>query len=123
MVNHKKIYCDYFGYDVGDIIICEVCKYDSEQPFAFENELPPIIREAVDIHHLSCRASGGCGYNRVRDGDNKYPKDYPENLMAICREHHIEAEKDKDINKRFKIIHLKNIIKKMEDDDINKINW
>jgi len=112
MINHKKIYCNYFGYDVGDIIICEVCKYNSEQPFAFSKGLPPILNQAVDIHHISPRGMGGSKL-----------KDYPENLIALCREHHIEVEQSKEANKRCYVIHLKNIIKKIEDEEINKINW
>jgi hypothetical protein len=122
MVNHKKIYCNYFGYDEGDIIICEICKYNSEQPFAFSKGLPPILKEAVDIHHIIPRGSGGAGYNRIR-GDSKYPRDYPENLIALCREHHIEVEQSKDKNQRCYVIHLKNIIKKIEDEELNKIKW
>ena len=67
MINHKKIYCNYFGYDIGDTISCEVCKYDIEQPFAFDNELPPILREAVDIHHIIPRSKGGSNRIRIRD--------------------------------------------------------
>ena len=49
MINHKKIYIDYFGYAEGDKILCEVCKYDCSNPLYFEKGLPPILREAVDI--------------------------------------------------------------------------
>ena len=110
MVNHKKIYCNYFGYDVGDIIVCEVCKDECSRPFHIG--LPPILREAVDIHHISPRGMGGSKL-----------KDYPENLIALCREHHIEVEQSKEANKRCYVIHLKNIIKKIEEDDLNNINW
>ena len=108
MVNHKKIYCNYFGYDVGDVIKCEVCLYELHLPFSEKTK----VRAAVDIHHISPRGMGGSKL-----------KDYPENLMAICREHHIEAELDKDFNKRCKVIHLKNIIKKIEEEQINKFKW
>lgn len=118
MINHKKIYCNYFGYDEGDIIICEVCKYEAENPLAYSKGLPPVIREAVDIHHIIPRGAGGAAYNRIR-GDSKYPKDYPENLMALCREHHNKAERDKVFNQRCKIIHLKNIINMLEDEQLN----
>jgi len=120
MVNHKKVYCNYFGYDIGDIIICEICKYECSQAFYIDK--PPILREAVDIHHIIPRGSGGTGYNRIR-GDSKHPRDYPENLVALCREHHIEVEKCKDANKRCYIIHLKNIINKLEDEQLSKITW
>ena len=112
MINHKKIYCNYFGYDVGDVIICEVCKYNCEQPFAFSLGLPAVLKEAVDIHHIIPRGMGG---SKLRD--------YPENLIALCRECHEEVERCKEKNKRCYVIHLKNIIKKIEEDDLNKINW
>ena len=121
MVNHKKIYCDYFGYDVGDIIICEVCKYNIEQPFAFSEGKPAILKEAVDIHHIIPRAAGGAKGNRIR-GTVNY-RDYPENLIALCRECHNEVEHNKAANKRCYIIHLKNIIKKVEEEEINSIKW
>ena len=42
MKKHTKIYLDYFGYDAGDFIACEVCK-----------------NKAVDIHHIEPRGMGG----------------------------------------------------------------
>jgi len=108
MVNHKKVYCNYFGYDVGDLIKCEICLYDLHLPFSEKTK----VREAVDIHHISPRGLGGSKL-----------KDYPENLIALCRECHIEVELSKEKNKRCKIIHLKNIIKKLEGEQIDKINW
>tara|TARA_Y100001938_G_C8078378_1_gene427554 strand:- start:1562 stop:1918 length:357 start_codon:yes stop_codon:yes gene_type:complete len=118
MVNHKKVYCNYFGYDIGDVIKCEMCLYDIHRPFSEKKK----VREAVDVHHIISRGAGGAGYNRIR-GDSKYPRDYPENLVALCRECHQEVEKSKEANKRCKIIHLKNIIKKLEEDQINSIKW
>ena len=123
MINHKKVYINYFNYIEGDIIICEVCKYNTSDPLAFKGPgIPPVLREAVDIHHIIPRGAGGASYNRIR-GDSKYPRDYPENLMALCREHHIEAEQSKEFNKRCKIIHLRNIITMLEDEQIDKIKW
>ena len=115
MINHKKIYCNYFGYDVGDTIKCEVCLYDLHLPFSEKTK----VRVAVDIHHIIPRSKGGS--NRIRG--SKYPLDYPENLIALCRECHEEVERCKEKNKRCKIVHLKNIIKKMEEEQINNINW
>ena len=109
MINHKKVYIDYFGYAVGDIVICEVCKHQVSDINNFK-EKPPVLREAVDIHHIIPRSKGGS--NRIRG--SKYPLDFPENLIALCREHHIEAESCKETNKRFRIIHLKNIINKIQ---------
>ena len=59
---HTKIYFKYFGYDVTDFISCEVCG-----------------NRAVDIHHIHARGMGG-----TKDADNI------KNLMALCRECHIE---------------------------------
>lgn len=61
MKNYTKIYFDYFGYDESDFIPCEICG-----------------AKAVDIHHIDCKGMGG-----------SIKKDVIENLMALCREHHI----------------------------------
>jgi hypothetical protein len=61
MKAHTKIYFKHFGYDVSDTILCEVCG-----------------AVAVDIHHIRCRGMGGStGADDIR------------NLMALCRECHI----------------------------------
>lgn len=62
MKPHTKIYLTYFGYDKSDFIPCEVCG-----------------SQAVDIHHIHPRGMGGTK-----------TKDTIENLMALCRKHHIE---------------------------------
>ncbi len=62
MKPHTKIYLTYFGYDTTDFIPCEVCG-----------------SQAVDIHHIHPRGMGGTK-----------TKDTIENLMALCRKHHIE---------------------------------
>lgn len=62
MVKHKKIYLDYFGYDEGDYIPCEVCN-----------------SPAVDIHHIKARGMGG-----------SKTKDVIENLMGLCRTCHVK---------------------------------
>jgi 5-methylcytosine-specific restriction endonuclease McrA len=61
MKPHTKIYMNYFGYDTSDFIPCEVCG-----------------SQAVDIHHIKPRGIGG-----------SKTKDTIENLMALCRKHHI----------------------------------
>jgi predicted restriction endonuclease len=61
MKRHTKIYMNHFGYDISSFIECEICG-----------------REAVDIHHIEARGMGG-----------SKTKDVIENLMALCREHHI----------------------------------
>jgi hypothetical protein len=62
MKPHTKIYLTYFGYDTNSFIPCEVCG-----------------SQAVDIHHIQPRGMGGTK-----------TKDTIENLMALCRKHHIE---------------------------------
>ena len=62
MNKHTKIYCDFFNYDEGDFIPCEVCD-----------------KSAVDIHHIEARGMGGTK-----------KKDVIENLMAVCRKCHID---------------------------------
>ncbi len=42
MVNHVKVYLNYFGYTTADVILCENCG-----------------RVAADIHHLKYRSQGG----------------------------------------------------------------
>jgi hypothetical protein len=62
MKPHTKIYFNYFGYDVTSFIPCEICG-----------------KMANDIHHIHARGMGGS-----KQADNI------ENLMALCRNHHIE---------------------------------
>ena len=62
MKKHTKIYLDYHGYSVADIIICE---------------MPDCLNVAVDIHHKSPKGMGG-----------NPDKDVIENLMAVCRTCH-----------------------------------
>ena len=63
MKKHTRIYLDAMGYDETDWIECEVIQCKAK---------------AVDIHHISCKGMGG-----------SKRKDYIENLMAICRHHHL----------------------------------
>lgn len=62
MKKHTKVYLEYFGYGADDFIPCEVCH-----------------KRAVDIHHIVARGMGG-----------SKEKDAIENLMALCRECHVE---------------------------------
>tara|TARA_Y100000593_G_C4200388_1_gene281553 strand:- start:457 stop:786 length:330 start_codon:yes stop_codon:yes gene_type:complete len=107
MIKHKEIYCNFFGYATGDSIPCEVCKHE------FMKNNDGVIHEAVDIHHLAPRAMGGATGNTIRETKNY--KDYPENLMALCRRHHMECEDRSVFNKLCRIIHLKYIIKHLEE--------
>jgi predicted restriction endonuclease len=52
----------YFGYHLSDWMPCEICGC-----------------QAVDIHHIECRSMGGTK-----------TKDTIENLMALCRGHHVQ---------------------------------
>lgn len=62
MRNHTKVYLNHFSYTGDDFIPCEVCG-----------------TRAVDIHHIEARGMGGT--KKV---------DAIENLMALCREHHLQ---------------------------------
>jgi len=62
MKNHTKVYFKAFGYDTNSWIGCEVCR-----------------ATAVDIHHIESRGMGG-----------SKTADTIENLMALCRECHVE---------------------------------
>jgi hypothetical protein len=64
MKPYVKLYMDYFGYDVSDFICCEVCG-----------------AQAVDLHHIEPRSMGG---------NPKGDKDSIENIMALCRAHHLQ---------------------------------
>lgn len=66
MKKHTKIYFDHFGYTIADFIPCEI---------------PNCGKRAVDIHHIDARGMGG---------DPQGKKDVVENLMALCRGHHVE---------------------------------
>jgi 5-methylcytosine-specific restriction endonuclease McrA len=58
---YTKTYLNHFGYCIDDIIPCEICG-----------------NKAVDIHHIEARS-------KRKDLENNIS-----NLMALCREHHIE---------------------------------
>jgi 5-methylcytosine-specific restriction endonuclease McrA len=62
MKNHTKVYFKAFGYDTNSWIGCEVCG-----------------STAVDIHHIESRGMGG-----------SKTADTIDNLMALCRECHVE---------------------------------
>lgn len=55
---------DYFSYTIADFIPCELCG-----------------KQAVDINHIDARGMGG---------DPQKKKDVIENLMAMCRPHHLK---------------------------------
>jgi hypothetical protein len=81
---HTKVYIEAMGYTDTDFICCEVCN-----------------RRAVDIHHIEPRGMGGSKL-----------MDTPENLMALCRECHHEADFGVELSKDFlKAVHLKKLNK------------
>ena len=77
MKKHTKIYLDYFGYGIEDFIPCECCG-----------------TKAVDLHHIFRRGMGG-----------SKEADTIENIMALCREHHIEYGDKKQYIEYLKEIH------------------
>jgi hypothetical protein len=62
MKPYVKVYMDYFGYDENSFIPCEVCG-----------------SQAVDLHHVERRGMGG-----------SKNADTIENIMALCRTHHLQ---------------------------------
>jgi hypothetical protein len=83
MKQHTKTYFKYFGYDETDFIHCEVCQ-----------------SKAVDIHHINCRGMGA-----------SKQKNEIYNLMALCRECHIEYGDKKQYIDWLKEIHFKKLNK------------
>jgi 5-methylcytosine-specific restriction endonuclease McrA len=70
MQKHTKIYYNHFGYSEDDFLPCEICG-----------------RTAVDIHHIIPRSKFG--------DKNKMAQDKIDNLMALCRECHDDAHREK----------------------------
>lgn len=68
---------DFFGYHLTDFIPCELCG-----------------GKAVDVHHIECRSMGGTK-----------KKDTIENLMALCRGHHIQYGDKKQYKEMLKEKH------------------
>lgn len=81
MKKHVKVYLDYFGYGAEDFIGCEVCS-----------------SRAVDIHHIEARGMGG-----------SKKADTIENVMALCRNCHVEYGDKKQYMENLKAVHLKKI--------------
>jgi len=76
--SYTKIYLSYFGYTIADFIPCEVCG-----------------KKAVDINHIEARS-------RRKDLLNEIS-----NLMAMCRECHIEKGDKKQFKQELQEIHNK----------------
>lgn len=81
MKPHTKIYMNFFGYKIVQDVACECCG-----------------NPAVDINHIEARGMGG---NPLGD------KDDITNLMAMCREHHVEYGDVVELKPMLKLIHLK----------------
>ena len=79
MQKHTKIYLQFFNYDFGDYIPCEICN-----------------APAKDIHHIEARGMGGSS-----------DKDTIENLMALCRKCHVEYGDITELKPKLKELHLK----------------
>ena len=77
MKNHTKVYLNHFGYTGEDFIPCETCG-----------------ARTVDIHHIEARGMGGT--KKV---------DLIDNLMALCREHHLQYGDKKQYIEFLKDIH------------------
>lgn len=69
---------DYFGYHLTDWIPCEICG-----------------NAGNDIHHIECRGMGGTK-----------KEDTIENLMALCRGHHVQYGDKKQYKEMLKEVHL-----------------
>jgi hypothetical protein len=78
MKKYTRIYLNYFGYDLSDFICCEICG-----------------KTAVDINHIECRGMGGTK-----------KEDVIENLMAMCRQCHIDLADKKQHKEMLKEVHL-----------------
>ena len=79
MKPHTKIYFKYFNIALDEVVPCEICG-----------------GRAVDIHHIEARGMGGTA-----------KKDDISNLMAVCRECHIEYGDKKEHLDYLKEIHNK----------------
>ena len=84
MMNHTKVYMNFFGYGEQDYIMCESC----------------MRNRAVDVHHLDNRGMGGVAEQRL---------DTIENLVGLCRECHNKAEHIEEFNDAVKIKHLRRL--------------
>lgn len=81
MKQYTATYLKYFGYSTADFVPCEVCG-----------------AKAVDLHHLTPRSLRKDLINKI------------DNLMALCREHHDQAGKDREFNDELRLIHRKKLL-------------
>jgi hypothetical protein len=73
MKNHTRVYLESRGLTEWDWIGCEVCN-----------------NKAVDIHHIQPRGMGGSKF-----------RDTPDNLIALCRPCHHEADFGTGLSKEY----------------------
>jgi 5-methylcytosine-specific restriction endonuclease McrA len=85
MKNHTKVYFKAFGYDTNSWIGCEVCG-----------------ATAVDIHHIESRGMGGSKH-----------ADTIENLMALCRECHVNLGDKTQFKELLKATHNHHLSKRV----------
>lgn len=83
MKPYVTTYMKYFGYTVADFIPCE-CGCG---------------KQATEIHHLTPRSLRKDLINKI------------DNLMALNRECHDRAGKDKAFNDSLRLIHRRNLLK------------
>jgi hypothetical protein len=90
MLNHVKIYKEFFDIGDQDYMMCEMCG-----------------RRASDVHHIDIKGMGG-----------SKTKDYIENLAALCRRCHNEVHDNPEENRRLKENHIMRvkILKQMRDE-------
>lgn len=82
MKKHTRVYLEAMDYSTTDFIPCEVCG-----------------AQAVDIHHIQPRGMGGSKL-----------LDTPDNLMALCRSCHHQADFGTTLPKeKLKQIHATNL--------------
>jgi hypothetical protein len=90
MKNHTDVYRN-FWWDELTLSQTEQCAVCSQW--------------GADVHHISNRGSGGSKC-----------KDYIENLICLCRSCHDKCHKDKSFNNQVRIINLRNIADKLEEE-------
>jgi hypothetical protein len=86
MKAHTKLYLSEMGYDESDWIGCEVWGCSEK---------------ANDLHHLDCKGMGG-----------SKTKDFIENIMALCRTHHIKMGDNKRLINYLKACHRSKLIER-----------
>lgn len=96
MKPYTKTYMDFFGHQVAEDVECEICG-----------------NPAVDINHIDARGMGG---NPLKD------KDKIENLMAMCRLHHLECGDVPTVKPMLRLIHVKFMKYRGRKDKVSHLN-